>query len=420
MKNRLLHYLNESPTVFFILKKEEGTWNWELEYVTSNVKNLYGFRAEDFLSKKFKHEDFIFQEDLHQFRTEVRQVSKVIKDEYTYKPYRLVKDNQLLWVNHTIKSIYDKNGRLSHYYGYLNDITESQKIKKELEEHLNIINDNVLITITNKDGTILDVSEAYCKLTKYKKDELIGKKHSIFRHSSSENKFFDELWKTIVDGRIWKGEHLNLDKNGNAFWVENSITPNFDYNKNVIGYTSVYNDITDKKRIEELSITDYLTKLYNRRHFNTIFNSELKRAQRDQKTFVLMILDIDYFKQYNDTYGHDEGDTVFQKVSSALTFTLKRSADFLFRLGGEEFGIITSDIDYQGVDRLSKNLLESVQTLNIEHTGSKIKNILTISIGVKIVNSDLTLNHLEIYKLADAALYKAKDLGRNQVSIFKM
>jgi len=416
MNDKLLHYLNESPTIFFILKKENKAW--ELEYVTSNVINLYGYTAEDFLSKKVKHEDFIFQEDLHQFRTELRQVSRIIKNEYIYKPYRLVKNSQLIWVNHVIKIIYNENGEVSHYYGYLTDITEAQKIKKELEQHLNIINNNVLISITNKDGIIIDVSEAYCKLTKYKKNELIGKHHNIFRHPSTKDEFFDDLWNTILQGNIWKGEHLNLDKFGNEFWVENSITPNLDDEKNIIGYTSVYNDISDKKRIAELSITDYLTKLYNRRHFSSIFNSELKRAKRDQKTFILMILDIDYFKQYNDTYGHDSGDNVLKSVADALKSTLKRSQDFIFRLGGEEFGIITSDIDYEGVDILSNNLLESIRSLNIEHKGSKIDNIITISIGVKILYNDVNLSELEIYKLADAALYKAKDLGRDQIAIF--
>lgn len=100
MEKKLLHYLNESPTVFFILKKVEKSW--ELEYVTSNVIKLYGYSAEDFLSKKVKHEDFIYNSDLHSFRDEQRQVAKVIKDEYIYKPYRLVNNGNIIWVNHII------------------------------------------------------------------------------------------------------------------------------------------------------------------------------------------------------------------------------------------------------------------------------------------------------------------------------
>jgi len=415
MQDKLSQYLNESPTVFFILKKENKSW--ELEYVTSNVVNLYGYSAEDFLLKKIKHEDFIFTEDLHTFRSEIRQVSKVIKNEYIYNPYRLVKNNQIIWVNHILKIIHDENGNVSHYYGYLNDITESQKIKKELEQHLNIINNNVLITISNQDGFIIDVSDAYCKLTQFTKSELIGKKHSIFRHSSMDDTFFKELWETILNGKIWKGEYKNIKKDGTEFWVENSITPNFDEYKNITGFTSVYNDITDKKKISEISITDFLTDLYNRRHFNTIFDLEFKRTKRDKKNFILLILDIDFFKQYNDTYGHDGGDIVLRKVSDIIKTTLKRPNDYLFRLGGEEFGIITSDIEYIGVVKLCNRLLGSVMDLKIKHRASLINDFVTISIGAQIIKTSSDVNEKLVFKFADNALYEAKKQGRNRAVI---
>ena len=415
MQDKLSQYLNESPTVFFILKKENKSW--ELEYVTSNVVNLYGYSAEDFLLKKIKHEDFIFTEDLHTFRSEIRQVSKVIKNEYIYNPYRLVRNDQIIWVNHILKIIHDENGNVSHYYGYLNDITESQKIKKELEQHLNIINNNVLITISNQDGFIIDVSDAYCELTQFTKSELIGKKHNIFRHSSMDDTFFKELWETILNGKIWKGEYKNIKKDGTEFWVENSITPNFDEYKNITGFTSVYNDITDKKKISEISITDFLTDLYNRRHFNTIFDLEFKRTKRDKKNFILLILDIDFFKQYNDTYGHDGGDIVLRKVSDIIKTTLKRPNDYLFRLGGEEFGIITSDIEYIGVVKLCNRLLGSVMDLKIKHRASLINDFVTISIGAQIIKTSSDVNENLVFKFADNALYEAKKQGRNRAVI---
>ncbi len=415
MGKKVLHYLDESPTVFFILKKIEKSW--ELEYVTSNVKNLYGYSAEDFLSKKVKHEDFIFPEDLHQYRSELRQISKVIKDKYIYKPYRILRNNEIVWINHSLKIIHDKYGNISHYYGYLNNITESIKSKNELEQYLNIINTNVLLSITDKNGFIIDVSDAYCKLTMYSKNELIGKKHNIFRHPSVEDQYFKKMWNTILKGSIWKGEHLNIKKDASEFWVENSITPNFDENKNIVGFTSIYNDITDKKKISEISITDFLTGLYNRRHFNTIYELELKRAHRDHKNFVLIILDIDFFKQYNDTYGHDGGDEVLKSISTALKDTLKRANDYIFRLGGEEFAIITSDIKYIGLVKLCNRLLQNIIDLKIKHRTSDINEFVTVSIGAKMLNKDLILSENDIFKLADNALYKAKQLGRNRVVI---
>lgn len=150
MKNHLEKYLKESPTVYFIIKKIEGTW--ELYFVSSNVFNIYGKEAEDFISKRVKHEDFIHPEDIKSYRNQRREVSKIIKNEYNFKPYRIIKNNEIVWLKHTIKIIKDKNDNTSHYYGYLTDITEYQKTKKNLNQYFNIINENVLICVTDTKG----------------------------------------------------------------------------------------------------------------------------------------------------------------------------------------------------------------------------------------------------------------------------
>lgn len=541
--DNLLHYLNQSPTVFFILKKDT---NWRLEYVTNNVLDIYGHKAQDFLDNKIRHEDFIHKDDLNNFLFQRVQVSKTENDEFIYKPYRIVKNNQVIWVSHITKIIRNENGDISHYYGYITDITAEKQLynqleltenildtifnnsfnsivlldrdskilkindtslhilnqkesavigkklsslswwkdstrqnidlevsiaaqgtslqnkkvyidgdnnerfvdfsytpifddnseviyiaceghditqaeltRKSLEQYVKIVNENILISIADKDGFIVDLSDAYSKFTGYSKKELIGKKHNIFKHPENDEYIFRELWETILKGRIWKGEHQNIKKDGSMFWVENSITPNVNDDGNIVGFTSIYNDITDKKEISKLLITDYLTKIYNRRHFNTTFDIELKRNKRDSKNLILMILDIDYFKQYNDTYGHDAGDKVLHEVAQALKYTLKRSHDFVFRLGGEEFGIITSGIDLAGIEVLSNSLRHSIEHLEIEHKASDVNEFLTISIGVKMVECTSILSQNDIYQLADKALYKAKNKGRNTAVICK-
>ena len=540
--DKLINYLNQSPTVLFILKKENNIW--ELEYITDNVKNIFGFSAQDFLSKKVKHEDFIFTEDLKHYREESSNISKSIEDEYTYEPYRILNKNKTVWIKHSTKIIRNKDGQKNYYYGYITDMTSEKELfnkleltdnildtifnnsyhfitlldnkgkviksnktstnilgieefdvlgryfwdcpwwknrsqidevkediclilqgkkisnskfyydlignriyidfsftpifkngevlyiiceghditktelkRKNLEQYIKIINENILITVADKDGHITDISDAYCKFTGYTKEELKGKKHNVFKHPSNDSYVFKELWDTIIKGKIWKGEHLNVKKNGESFWVENSITPNLDESKNIVGYTSIYNDITDKKEISELLITDYLTKIYNRRHFNTIFDLELKRNRRHQKNLVLMILDVDFFKQFNDSYGHDAGDRALFNVAQSLKYTLKRAEDFVFRLGGEEFGIITSDINKDGVLKLAQRLRASVLNLQIDHKGSEVHHHLSISIGIKIVEEQSLLSQNDIYKLADEALYKAKQTGRNKAMI---
>ena len=148
------------------------------------------------------------------------------------------------------------------------------------------------------------------------------------------------MWNTLLSKKEWRGEIRNLAKNGDIYWTYAIITPILK-NSEIIGFTSIKSNITNKKHIEELSITDDLTKIYNRRFFNIKIEEEINRAKRDKKELCLIILDIDFFKQYNDTYGHQEGDIVIKSVANILKNKTNRADDLAFRVGGEEFVIIT-------------------------------------------------------------------------------
>jgi len=225
-------------------------------------------------------------------------------------------------------------------------INKAQKDEESLK-YMKLIDKNVLISKTDLDGNMIEVSDYFCKLSKYSKDELIGENHRILKHEDMENDFFKNLWDTIIEGKIWKGDIKNKTKDGGFYWADTTISPDCDINGNIIGYTVIRNDITDKKLIEEISITDGLTSLYNRRHFDNVFEQQIKQSKRDKNLLAFLIIDIDHFKQYNDTYGHQEGDKTLQLVAKALSETLKRPNDYTFRLGGEEFGLLyhIEDID---------------------------------------------------------------------------
>ena len=176
-------------------------------------------------------------------------------------------------------------------------------------------------------------------------------------------------------------------------------------------------DITDKKRIEEISLHDELTKLYNRRHFNQVLHNELNRAKRDKKALSFMMLDVDYFKFYNDTYGHQEGDKVLCKISKVLNSFCKRAGDFAFRLGGEEFGILFSELSQKEAEIFANVIRKAIENLKIPHEKNIISNVVTISIGLLTILYNEEITEIEIYKKADDLLYKAKETGRNKVII---
>lgn len=168
-------------------------------------------------------------------------------------------------------------------------------------------------------------------------------------------------------------------------------------------------------KLEQASYTDSLTALYNRRYFNIVYEREFKRSLRSGKSFVFMMLDIDFFKQYNDTYGHLQGDSALQAVAKVLKMTLQRPGDYPFRLGGEEFGIILSDTDCKNAKMMGERVRENIENLKIEHNGSKVSPILTVSIGGICIIPTVHMGEDALIHTADTNLYAAKQRGRNQV-----
>lgn len=170
-------------------------------------------------------------------------------------------------------------------------------------------------------------------------------------------------------------------------------------------------------KIEELTITDPMTMLYNRRYFDEIFEYNLSLQQRTGQTLGFLMFDIDFFKLYNDTYGHQAGDHTLKSVAGCTQKSLKRATDMAFRLGGEEFGILCLGMD-EKILSFAQQIIENIEALNIEHKSSAVKSCVTVSLGVVVINKDDKKSSAEIYKLADDALYEAKERGRNRVVLF--
>lgn len=287
----------------------------------------------------------------------------------------------------------------------------------KMKEYIKLIDENIITSSTDLNGNITYASEAFCEISGYSKEELMGKSHNIIRDPGMPQSLYKNLWDTIKANKVWKGEIRNIKKNGDYYWVYAVISPNLDKNGNIAGYTSIRQNITDKKYVEEISITDGLTNIFNRRHFDNIFPKILNGAKRDNDLVSFLIIDIDCFKQYNDTYGHQMGDDVLVQVAISIKNTLKRADDYCFRLGGEEFAVVFK------VDRKEQALIfantikENIQKLKIEHCTNVAGNHITASMGLVCKNAQEIKNTLEIYKQADDLLYKAKNGGRNKVAV---
>lgn len=285
----------------------------------------------------------------------------------------------------------------------------------EKENLLRIVDENVLISITDKDGKIIDASGAFCDFVEYSKEELMGKTHKILRHSDTTDEFYINMWQQISSGKKFNTEIKNRKKSGEIYWANVTITPVIKDNI-IINYTAIRQDITNKKRLEQLAIEDTLTGVYNRRYFNKIIEKELRRTKRENLNLCLLSIDIDDFKKYNDTFGHPKGDEVLIKVAQSLKTFASRAADFVFRMGGEEFCIIFSGLDTEKSLEFSNELVKKIENLQIEHIEDRF---VTISAGLVCMNANDILDEEELYRFSDNALYEAKARGKNQVVLFE-
>ena len=293
---------------------------------------------------------------------------------------------------------------------------ELKKSHKESEDYLELISKNIISSRTTLDGTITFASKAFCDVSGYSHEELLGHNHRILRHPDMDTKIYKDLWETIINKGIWEGELKNLAKDGSSYWVFGSNSPIYDENKTMTGYTSIRHDVTNKKHVELISITDGLTQLFNRRHFDITFPKFINSAKRNNDLICFMMLDVDNFKLYNDYYGHQKGDQALISIASTIKDSIKRSDDYSFRLGGEEFGVLFKSETKEKAQKLAELIRKNIEELNIEHLKNDNYMCITISIGLDCNDARNINNVDDVYKNADTLLYEAKKNGRNQVA----
>ena len=300
----------------------------------------------------------------------------------------------------------------------ITDFLQKELKNEENKKYFNLIDNYVLTSSTNLEGKITFTSKAFAEILGYNKDELLGQYHAITKSENEKDIVFKNMWETIQRGEVWSSELQNTKKDKSTCWLKTTIQPDFDYYDNIIGYTAIRIDITDKKIIEQISITDAMTNIYNRRYFDSMFPKKLNLSKRVNQQLAFCMMDIDHFKQYNDTYGHQEGDVALIKVAKTLEESLKREGDFIFRLGGEEFGILYFTKDQEDALTIANMTRENIENIQIPHKHNSASKYVTVSMGLYLYDYDKEdITPESIYLKTDKLLYKSKQNGRNQVSI---
>ncbi|MCI5144324.1 MAG: sensor domain-containing diguanylate cyclase, partial [Candidatus Electrothrix sp. AR3] len=383
-----------------------GSWSRYLD----NKKNLHALFPEvsaQILANHQVHSDRIFSYhfgELFRNREEMRVVFKpknqVLKN---------LKNNNLLSALIVAATVLLVSIPLSSLISII-----PSKLQKQLAEAYNeikaksdIIDKHVMVSTTDKDGVIQEISTCFTKITGYTQDEAIGSYHNILRHPDTPKEIHQQLWNTILAGKVWSGELKDLHKNGNTFWIREIITPDFNEQGEIFSFTTVAHDITDKKIIEQMSVTDSLTGLANRRRIDEALTAEIARFNRYKTDFSVILFDIDHFKKINDTYGHQAGDDVLVRLTDFLK-KQGRETDIIGRWGGEEFLLIASETGLEDAFQFAERLRKK-----IEHYPFPVIGQITISCGVTQYTAHETTSTL--ISRVDDALYKAKNIGRNSV-----
>lgn len=274
-----------------------------------------------------------------------------------------------------------------------------------LEQKSEIINNHVYMTVSDLKGRIQDASQAFLDFTGYELNEIVGKNHSIFRVDKINRDVVKNLWETILADKVWVGELKNNKKSGEEYWIKTVISPLYDKNYNKIGYTSIKENITDKKRLESLSITDGLSGLHNKRYFDSYLKKELKRSSYKKEPIALLVIDIDNFKRYNDERGHIAGDEAIRSVAKILDSYKSTRLDEVFRISGGVYTAVILDDDDEEIQK------------TIDFLQKDIKNLCDLSVSIGAVNIDTNKYEIssdDLFNIADSNLNIAKKKGHSK------
>ncbi|MDH5547052.1 MAG: diguanylate cyclase [Gammaproteobacteria bacterium] len=331
---------------------------------------------------------------------------------------------------------------LSDAFNFMTEkVTQNIRELNDKGNHIQGILDNTfdgIISIDDK-GLILSFNKTAETMFDMRADDVIGKNVHILMPSpfrEQHNNYIGNFLqgndaKIIGIGREVEGQRAN----GQTFPMDLAVTE-ITSNGSTI-FIGILRDITDRKRheaevmriqkdlteanerLEKMAITDALTGVFNRRHFDTTLSLEINRAKRNHHSLSLLLFDVDHFKLYNDYYGHLKGDECLIAIAKASKSTFQRSGEVVARYGGEEFAVILPGVSLDDAMQAANMLIDNISSLNIEHKKSKNCGIVTISIGVATFSNNIHTTADELILEADNALYAAKESGRNQAAYYQ-
>ena len=407
---------NFGPIVMFQWLPEEG---WPVVGVSENVLQVLGYSVEQLLAGRPAYSELIHHDDLPRIAQEVDNYLRKGQDNYAQR-YRLRHaDGHWLWIDDYNTVQRDENGKATALYGYVMDVSDQHQIVQRLRMTASVFShasEGVVITDTH--GNILEVNQAFTRITGYSAAEVLGKNPSLLKSGRQSLEFYSQMWQRLLDHGHWEGEVWNRRKDGEVYAEWLSINAVTDNEGHVSHYVALFTDITSLKEhqieLERIAHYDTLTGLPNRTLLADRMRVALAHSRRSGEAMALCLLDLDGFKPVNDSLGHKAGDYVLQEIARKLEEGV-RDDDTVARIGGDEFVLLLSGLHAEHeYEQILQRLLANI-SLPIGFEGQVVR--VSASIGVTLYPGDSG----ELDKLlrhADQAMYRAKQEGKNRYHLF--
>ncbi|MCG6965561.1 MAG: EAL domain-containing protein [Chromatiaceae bacterium] len=305
------------------------------------------------------------------------------------------------------------------YIAVAHDITARRESESRLRQSATVFDCTAeAIVITDPQGTVLDVNAAFTNILGYSREEVIGKRPSMWKSNLHGQSFYSDLWQSILQNGEWRGEIINRRKDGSIAPELAAINTVRSESGEPVSYVAIYTDISQIKesqqKLAHLAHHDSLTNLPNRMMFNERLQHCLDRAARREERVAVIFVDLDNFKHVNDSLGHVCGDQLLIEVAELLTSAL-RLDDTVARIGGDEFTILIEEVDQRG--NLVAVIEKLIEAFDRDFRIGDATVRVTPSLGISISPDD-GRDAITLMRNADTAMYRAKSLGRNTYQFY--
>ncbi|TSE25877.1 putative diguanylate cyclase YegE [Tepidimonas sediminis] len=402
-----------------------ATWEWDLTSDALQVNErwaaMLGYRRAQLEPlTRATWRDLLHPADLQRHEAALQRHQEGDAPLYEAELRLRHRDGHWVWILERGKVVErDEVGRVRRMAGVSFDITERKRAEDELALAASVFTHaQEGILITDERTRIVRVNDAFCSLTGYTREEVLGQTPALLRSGRHDEAFYRAMWDELQRHGFWIGEIWNRRKDGRDLVELMAISAVRDGTGEVRHYVGLFFDITDQKlreqRLEHEAFHDALTGLGNRLLLRDRLQQAIARAQRHGGTLALAYLDLDGFKAINDTHGHAVGDQLLRVMAERMR-SLVRSVDTVARLGGDEFVVLIADLqDPRQAEPLLRRLLAALAE-PVEYGGQRLQ--VTASIGVAFLPTSGAHDPDQLLRQADQAMYQAKQTGRNRVHV---